>query len=234
MAVAERDGLKGFASGSILYEHLQSRCHIGDTWCGSFGIDAQARLHSGLGGVLAQNHNHRDILVAKLVYQRSNLVGAIEDEDVVVRNLQVAQIGAHGVGKDEGVEVEVQLLEGLRNLGVVGLGKCQDETLVFMLEDNLHEAIKLTVGKENLALAIDYILLEVERYRLGNAEVLHRLGYGDACLFANAEKVVDGRTASENYGRVVENFGPLATKLLERHTLYTHKGFESELQVTIR
>ena len=108
----------------------------------------------------------------------------------------------------------------------MGLGKRKDETLVLVFEDEFHEAVKLTVGKENFALAIDNILLQIEGNSLRHTEVLHRFGDINPRLLCNAEEVIYGGTAGKNHCRVVQNFGPLAAKFFQRHTFYAHKGLK--------
>ena len=78
---------------------------------------------------------------------------------------------------------------------------------------------ELAVGKENFALAVDDILLQVEGDSLGDAEILHSFGHGDARLLTDAEKVVYGGTTCENHGRIVQDFGSLRTEFFERDAL---------------
>ena len=64
-----------------------------------------------------------------------------------------------------------------------------------MLEDRSHEAVYLTgVAKEYLTLAVLDILLDVERYCLGDAEILHILRDVYSHLGAKLEEMINSVT----------------------------------------
>ena len=64
-----------------------------------------------------------------------------------------------------------------------------------MLEDGSHQTIYLTgIAEEHLALAVLNILLDVERYCLSDAEILHVLRDDNSHLSAQLEEVVYSMT----------------------------------------
>ena len=63
--------------------------------------------------------------------------------------------------------------------------------LVLMLVDDGQQAVVLACGaEEDLALAVLHVLLYIECDHLGNAEILHVFGDGDAKLAAEVEEMV--------------------------------------------
>ena len=109
----------------------------------------------------------------------------------------------------------------------------EQEFLVLMLDDQLDERRERTVGERNLAFAVDDVLLQIERHGLRLADVLHRLRYGDARLFADAEKTVHRRAGGENYGRMVEDFDSLAPELFQRDARHTDERLVFDLDLVL-
>ena len=71
-----------------------------------------------------------------------------------------------------------------------------------MLLQHLNQVREILVSEEYLAFAVLYVILEVEGYCLGGAEVFHRVGDDFAQIFCQAEKVVDRVFAVEYNGSV--------------------------------
>ena len=64
-----------------------------------------------------------------------------------------------------------------------------------MLEDRSHEAVYLTgIAEEHLTLAVLNVLLDIERYCLGDAEILHVLRDVYSHLGAKLEEMIYGVT----------------------------------------
>ena len=99
-----------------------------------------------------------------------------------------------------------------------------------MLFHHIHQLRKFAEGVKNLALPVYDILLKVYCHRLGNAEVFHSVGDGDAQLLTEAEEMVYGKLAGEDYGRERRNVYALLAKSLginalnldEREEIYRH------------
>ena len=104
---------------------------------------------------------------------------------------------------------------GYRHFRFVGLRNCQQEILLFMFVEQLHEIGKSTVCKEDLAFAVNDIFLQIESYSFGIAKIFHAFGYCDTCFFANAKETVDGSPTGKDHGRMVEDLDPLAAELFE-------------------
>ena len=99
-----------------------------------------------------------------------------------------------------------------------------------MLEDGGHQAVHLTgVAKEHLTLTILDILLDVERYCLCDAEILHVLRDDNSHLGAKLEKMVYGMTGCKYYSCVVKDIDVLLSELFGSERLNADKGFEHEL-----
>ena len=94
----------------------------------------------------------------------------------------------------------------------------EQHLLGLVLYDQLDQALERTIGKRNLALAIDDIFLQVESNALGRADILHCLGYRDAGIFADMEEAVDGCTRGENHRRVIKDIYALTAKLFWGNT----------------
>ena len=92
-----------------------------------------------------------------------------------------------------------------------------------MLNDKLEQRVERTIGKRYLTLAIDDILLQLERYGLGVTDILHSLWYRDTRLLADAEEAIDSRTRREDHRRMLQNLGTLGAKLLKRDTHNTYQ-----------
>ena len=99
-----------------------------------------------------------------------------------------------------------------------------------MLEDGSHKAIYLTgIAEEHLALTVLDVLLDVERYGLGNAEILHVLRDINPHLSAQLEEMINRMTGCEYYSGVIKYIDMLLSELLCGERLNTDKRFEHEL-----
>ena len=78
-----------------------------------------------------------------------------------------------------------------------------------------------------------FVAGKIERHGLRLADVLHRLRYGDARLFADAEKTVHRRAGGENYGRMVEDFDSLAPELFQRDARHTDERLVFDLDLVL-
>ena len=87
--------------------------------------------------------------------------------------------------------VDLQAGKSLRNLRLVWLTEGEQHFLLLVLYNLLDNAGECTIGKRDLALTIDDILLQVESDSLCRADILHRLRNGDASILADAEEAVD-------------------------------------------
>ena len=75
-----------------------------------------------------------------------------------------------------------------------------------------HDGLDRTVPEENLALAIDNVLLQVKSNQLGGAEIFHSLRHLEAHLIAHLEVCVDSVAGGEHDSRVVGEIYALATE----------------------
>ena len=104
--------------------------------------------------------------------------------------------------------------------------------LTLVLHHCRQQVVNLTRGtEEHLTLAILYVLLDIQRNRFCDTEILHVLGNGDTQLLSQCEKVVDGVTRSEHDGCVVQDVNLLRTEFLGSNTLHLDKRTEHQFYV---
>ena len=73
-----------------------------------------------------------------------------------------------------------------------------------MLYNRRQQIVKLPgISKENLTLAVLYILLDVQSNRLRHTEILHGFGDCHTQFRTKMKKVIDCMTRSENHGSMV-------------------------------
>src|SRR5690554_1930118 len=82
-----------------------------------------------------------------------------------------------------------------------------DEPLAaLMLADDLNQAGGAAVRrKKDFPLSVENEFLKVERYGFRNAEVFHILGHLNLKFLANAKKMVNGTSTTENHCGILSN-----------------------------
>ena len=125
-------------------------------------VDRQPFPDGGLGRTMPERgDSRRSVRTRESPEQRSDLRRTVKDQQVVVGYVDIAQIGADRPGEDYLVEPKLHLLERHRQLGLVGLGKREQEFLVLVLGDQLDERRERSVGEKYLALAVYDVFLQV-------------------------------------------------------------------------
>ena len=106
-----------------------------------------------------------------------------------------------------------------------------EEFLIFLvLVDDVEQALVGAVRtEEDLALAVQDELLEIERHSLGDTEILGILGYGKFQLFTDPEKMVNCMTAGENDCTEKRNFDFLLPELFGRDAFQSDEWMEIQL-----
>lgn len=147
--------------------------------------------------------------------------------------MHVVEIGGYGPGQDYRIDRQFEFGERLRQLGLVGLAQGEEELLVLMFDDQLDEGGERPVGERDLAFAVDDVLLQVEGYGLGLADVFHGFRNGDARLLADVEETVHSGSRREDDGRMRKDFDPLCAELLQRDADNADKGLVGDLYLIL-
>ena len=98
-----------------------------------------------------------------------------------------------------------------------------------MFDDQFDERSERTVGKRNLAFAVNDVFLQIERHGFRLTNVFHGFGHRDTGLFADVEETVYRRARSENHGRMRQDFDPLCAEFLQGYAHYADKRFIGDL-----
>ena len=125
-------------------------------------------------------------------------------------------------------------VEEILDVVVVHPTQRHEIALVLVLEDVRKKVLDLAcVAEEHLALAVLHVFLDVEGYLLDHAEILHRLGNGDAHLLCQREEVVDGVARGEHHRSVVEKVDLLLAKLLGGYAVDPEERTEHTLHAKL-
>ena len=230
--VARRHGLGLLAAAQLVEQQVDGLDHRGGRGGRRRGHDDQPLVVGRAERGVAEDGYRGERRAVELGHQRLHVGRRIEGQQVVVRGRELVQIGGYRARQDHRVDRQLELGQCLGKLGLVRLAQREQELLLLVLDDELDERIESTVGERDLALAVDDVLLQVERHGLGLADVLHGLGDRDAGLLADVEEAVDGGARGENHGRVGQNLHPLRTELLERYALDADEGLVGDLDTT--
>mgnify|MGYP005920094271 CR=1 FL=1 len=207
---------------------LDHRGGFGPRGVGQHGYSA---FEGGAQRAFAEYCHGRQVVGSEFLDQGLDIRRRIERQQVVIGQFNVVQLSGDRTGQDDGIERKFELGKRFRQLGFVGLAQREQEFLLLVFDDQLDERCERSVGKRNLAFAVDDVFLQVEGYGLRLADVFHGFGHGDARLFADVEEAVDCRAGREDDGRVREYFDPLGAELLEGYALYADKGLVGDLHV---
>ena len=103
-----------------------------------------------------------------------------------------------------------------------------------MLYHCRNEVVNLSCGtKENLALAIGSVLLNVEGDGLCDAEILGSFRHSDSHIFGELEEMVDGMARGEDNSCIIRYVHLLLTKLLCGDSFYLYERTEYQLYVKL-
>lgn len=213
------DGLDGLVVlGKVC---LDGCCHRRGLDRGSLDVDAQAGILGGLGGGGAECGDGDVALleVGEIFHQRLDPLRREEHEHVVVEWLVGGEIVADSAVHDGAVKLDF-LAEDLGVGAVVHVGNSKEVFLVLVLEHVGKKVGELACGRvENLALAVNDILLQVFADGLGCAEIFLSVGNVVTHLLAEAEEVVDRGFGGEDNGRVFGYGNFLRAEFLGRQPL---------------
>ena len=142
-----------------------------------------------------------------------------------IQILQVLRNGFHQHGR---VVFQPGLVEKRGNgIGVAGIGRSNEEMLAFMLRaDQVHHRLGRSGTVENLALAIDDVLLKIHRDHIRRAEILHGLGNLDTHLLGQFEIGVNGMAGGKHDGSIIRQIDALGTKFTSSKRFYEEKPAE--------
>lgn len=85
---------------------------------------------------------------------------------------------------------------------------------------------------EDFSFAIHDIFLQVECRGLGNTEVFHCIGYRDAGLLANLEKVIYSSTACKNNRGMIQDVDLLSPEVFGLNAFNLNEWPEVNLDIT--
>ncbi len=167
----------------------------------------------------------------EIVAQTLDVGGIVEDDEVELLQVQFLEILADALDEDARMIGEFLPVEEARQRVAGRSVRLRDEEgfVLVLGTDEGHDALGSAVAVEDLALAIDDVLLEIHRHEFRGAEILHRLGNLDLEFFGDGEESVNGVTGREHDGRVVENVDALRAELSERERLHEEERVEFKL-----
>ena len=104
--------------------------------------------------------------------------------------------------------------------------------ILFMLVDDVEHAFVQSVGAiENLPLAIEDELLEIEGHRFRDTEIFGVLRHDHFHLFTNTEEMIDSITTREDHGCILRDINLLLPEILGRDGLQANERMESQFHV---
>ena len=161
-------------------------------------------LFDGL-GTHSANGDVALLKVWETLQQRLHARGCEEDNHVVVKLLIVANDIAHRAVHDGLGELDAAILRDVELL-LVNVAHGVDVSFLVVLGKQRKQCVGMAcLGVEDLALAIDDILLQIVCNGLAHAKVLHSVGNIKPQLLAQPEVVVDGGAGSEDHCGVVSD-----------------------------
>ena len=201
-AILDSNGSGHGALATLLADH-----EVDVLICGGIGggaqmalKDAGIKLYGGVSGIAygfgcgrteAADGHIALLEVGEVLLQSLHTAGAEEDEHVIVEWLIGLEVIAHRAVHHATCVTDVLGSQLLRDFILVYIAQGNEVLLVLMLVDDGQQAVVLACGaEEDLALAVLHVLLYIECDHLGNAEILHVFGDGDAKLAAEIEEMV--------------------------------------------
>ena len=215
---------------------VDSGRHGGDSGNRSLNIKTQTCIADSLGCGTTKTAYHLIALnkVRSVLLERLDTCGAEEHQHIIIVKFTCCKLVAHGAvhnGLSMSYLVGIkQILEFLS----MNIGHRYEILLCLMLEDRSHQTVYLTgVAEEYLTLAILNVLLDIERYRLGDAEILHVLRYVDSHLSAQLEEMIYSMTRCEYNSGVVKYVDVLLSELFGTKRLNANEWFEHKLNTVL-
>ena len=182
------------------------------------------RPASSIAGTMLLLLELREVLVQAL-----DICRVVQRYDVVGRNVQVLQVLGDALYQLGLGEVHPGLGEqGSEGLGV-RTGVLGDEELFSLVlgADQGHQRLGGAFAEEDLALAEDDMLLQVDGHQLRGAEVFHCLGDLETEFLGEFEICIYGVAGGEYDGRVVGEINSLVAEFPGTQGLYAEERPES-------
>src|SRR5437868_4233827 len=93
-----------------------------------------------------------------------------------------------------------------------------------MLVDHVEKVLIGTIGTiKHFSFPVQYELLKIKRNSFSNTEILGILRHAHFHFIANAEEMINGVSARENYGCIMANVDLLLPKILGRDAVDNYK-----------
>lgn len=214
---------------------LESHCHRGSFRNGRRTVQPQTCVGNGLRRRCTEaGYLHLALLeIGEVVLQRFDALRREENQHVVVRQVDVAQVARHCVVEYGAGVFELVFVQQVGYLIVMDVAQRYEVRLVFVFAQHVNEVDEFAGRMENFALAVDDVFLQVNGDGLRDAEILHRLGYTDAQLFAQTEEMVDACSAGEDDCGVSQDVDFLLAELFGVNAFNMNELSEIELDVVL-
>ena len=201
-------------------------------WSRCFQVEPQSGLADSFGRRGAESSDgHLALLEFREgVQQALDTAGAEKHEHVLVKRLATHEVVGHSAIHHTLGMTEFLLVQQILNLVIMDITQGYEEAFVLVLEHGWQQVIDFPGGTvENLTLAILNILLNVERYLLCYAKVLHVVTYDEAQILSKLEEVVDGVPRCEDDGAEVGKRNLLSSKFPGRKSFDLDERAKDEL-----
>ena len=149
------------------------------------------------------NSNITLIEVRETLQQRLHARRSEKDNHVVVKLFIIANHVAHSAIHYRLGELDAAILGDVKLL-VVNVANWVEISFLVVLGKQWQQRLGMTsLGIENLALAIDDVLLQIVGNRLADAKILHGIRDIKPQLLAKPKVMVNGSACGENYRSVI-------------------------------
>ena len=137
--------------------------------------------------------------VGEVHQQRTYSDGREESNHIEVFEFEFLEVARHAaVHRCFGV-FELGFVEQFGVFGLFLVRAGEKEFLVAVFGHHVDEVGKVLVAEEYLAFAVLYVVLQIESYGFGRAEVFHCFGNGLSEFLGHTEEVIDRVFAVENH-----------------------------------
>ena len=215
---------------------IDSGRHGGDSWNRCLNVKTQTCIADSLGSGAAETAYHLLALykVRSVLLEGLDTSRAEEHQHIILIQFSCSKLIAHGAVHN-GLSMSYFIgIEHILEFLCMDIGHRNEILFSLMLQNGSHQAVHLSgIAKENLTLAVLNILLDVERYCLGDAEILHILRDVYSHLGAKLEEMIYSMTRCEYNSGVVKYVDVLLSELFGTKRLNANEWFEHKLNTVL-
>lgn len=109
---------------------------------------------------------------------------------------------------------DVIFIEKVGDLGIVRIGKRDEEIVLPVLDDHINKVLKFGFPMENFPFAVNDVFLKIKGNILGDAKIFHCIGNNNAQFIADPEEMINPCFACKDHCRKIKNIDLLMTEIL--------------------